>query len=76
MDLSSWQEINFNINSMLIQIVVECFVFILCKCKLFPSTDKQSSNNLNMVAAGNRAKALYDFTSDCEEELSLKVHSI
>lgn len=27
-----------------------------------------------MAAAGGRARALYDFTSDCEEELSLKVH--
>lgn len=25
-------------------------------------------------ASGGRAKALYDFASDCEEELSLKVH--
>ncbi|KAG8014692.1 SH3 domain-containing protein 19 [Nibea albiflora] len=41
---------------------------------------QQSSNNQSNVAAasagGSRARALYDFTSDCDEELSLKVGDI
>lgn len=39
------------------------------------STGNQSFNNQNNVAAGEgRARALYAFTSDCDEELSLQVH--
>ncbi|XP_044045998.1 SH3 domain-containing protein 19 isoform X2 [Siniperca chuatsi] len=42
------------------------------------STGQQSSDNQQNVAAagGGRARALFDFTSDCEEELSLKVGDI
>lgn len=49
------------------------WIFITAKqlCNLTPSADQQSSTNQN--AAGGRARALYDFTSDCNEELSLKV---
>ncbi len=37
-------------------------------------TDKQSSNNQPKVAVGDvRGRALYDFTSDCDEELCLQV---
>lgn len=44
--------------------------------QLLPSsTGTQSSNNQQNVAAGEgRARALYAFTSDCDEELSLQVH--
>lgn len=41
-------------------------------CNLTSSADQQSSTNQN-ADAGGRARALYDFTSDCDEELSLKV---
>lgn len=38
------------------------------------STGQQSSNNQqNVAAGGGSAKALYDFASDCDEELSLQV---
>lgn len=41
---------------------------------LSPSTGKQSSNNpQNVAAGGGRARALYAFMSDCDEELSLQV---
>lgn len=41
------------------------------------STGPQSSDNQLIVAAGGgRAKALFDFTSDCDEELSLQVGDI
>ncbi|XP_070846718.1 SH3 domain-containing protein 19 [Chaetodon trifascialis] len=40
-------------------------------------TGQQSSNSQQHVAAGgSRARALYDFTSDCDEELSLQVGDI
>ncbi|XP_051240721.1 SH3 domain-containing protein 19 isoform X2 [Dicentrarchus labrax] len=41
------------------------------------STGQQSSNNQPSVAAGgSRARAMFDFTSDCDEELSLQVGDI
>ncbi|XP_027139101.1 SH3 domain-containing protein 19 isoform X1 [Larimichthys crocea] len=42
------------------------------------SAGQQSSNNQYKVAAaaGSRARALYDYASDCDEELSLKVGDI
>ncbi|XP_070683880.1 SH3 domain-containing protein 19 [Pempheris klunzingeri] len=41
------------------------------------STGQQASNNQqNIPAAGGKARALYDFTSDCDEELSLQVGDI
>ncbi|KAM7419467.1 hypothetical protein PAMA_016536 [Pampus argenteus] len=41
------------------------------------SSGQQSSNTQkNSAAAGGRAKALFDFTSDCDEELSLKVGDV
>lgn len=42
------------------------------------STGQPSSNNQPSVAAagGSRARALYDFSSDCDEELSLQVGDI
>ncbi|TMS23167.1 SH3 domain-containing protein 19 [Larimichthys crocea] len=51
---------------------------------IFPSAfvesraGQQSSNNQYKVAAaaGSRARALYDYASDCDEELSLKVGDI
>ncbi|XP_035516466.1 SH3 domain-containing protein 19 isoform X2 [Morone saxatilis] len=41
------------------------------------SAGQQSSNNQqNVAAGGSRARAMFDFTSDCEEELSLQVGDI
>ncbi|XP_070769887.1 SH3 domain-containing protein 19 [Enoplosus armatus] len=41
------------------------------------STGPQSSNNQqNVAGGGSRARAMFDFTSDCDEELSLKVGDI
>ncbi|XP_069022897.1 SH3 domain-containing protein 19 [Embiotoca jacksoni] len=37
---------------------------------------ESSNNQQNRAAAAGRAKALYDFTSDCDEELSLQVGDI
>lgn len=38
-----------------------------------PSPAGQTYSNQNGAAGGMKARALFDFTSDCEEELSLKV---
>jgi len=41
-----------------------------------PPTEQQTSNNQQKEGAGGReARALFDFTSDCDEELSLQVHN-
>lgn len=47
----------------------------IVKFIMLSSTGQQSSNNQYKVAAaaGSRARALYDYASDCDEELSLKV---
>lgn len=46
---------------------------------IFPRAFVESStgqNQVNAAAGGSRARALYDFTSDCEEELSLRIGDI
>ncbi|KAM3622995.1 uncharacterized protein V6R79_005775 [Siganus canaliculatus] len=46
---------------------------------IFPRAFVQSStgqNQGNAAEGGSRARALYDFTSDCEEELSLRIGDI
>lgn len=53
--------------------------YLIINATDFLPTDQQASNNPNVAAAaasasGGRARALFDFASDCEEELSLKVH--